>query len=70
MTCDVHGVVAMMVLVFGGLVALSLKDDEGLTRPGAKRVRLWRDRGGPGGVPRTRVKRLLPFVPQGSKNLL
>ena len=59
--------VVMMVLVFG-LVALSLKDDEGLTRPGAKRVRLWRDRGGPGGVPRTRVKRLLPFVPQGSQN--
>ena len=67
MTCDVHGVV-MMVLVLD--LWLFLKDDEGLTRPGAKRVRLWRDRGGPGGVPRTRVKRLLPFVPQGSKNLL
>ena len=47
-----------------------LVNNPNLTRPGAKRVRLWRDRGGPGGVPRTRVKRLLPFVPQGSKNLL
>ena len=74
MTCDVY---MGVVVVHDGPCfwrtcgSLSLKDDEGLTRPGAKRVRLWRDRGGPGGVPdRTRVKRLLPFVPQGSKNLL
>ena len=33
------------------LVASSVEDDDGLTRPGAKRVRLWRDRSPRGGVP-------------------
>ena len=60
-----------------------LDDDDGLTRPGAKRVRLWRDRTPEGAFPLLAAaprhagacrlcaeytERLLPFVPQGSQN--
>ena len=46
-----------------------LDDDDGLTRPGAKRVRLWRDRPPRGGVPLLQ-ERHLPFVPQGLQKLV
>ena len=34
-------------------MASSVEDDDGLTRPGAKRVRLWRDRPPEGAFPRS-----------------
>ena len=44
-------VIMMMSSLF--LVASSVEDDDGLTRPGAKRVRLWRDRPPEGAFPRS-----------------